>query len=127
MIQQDIVANKLPNGNLLAIFDRYVQRIKLNMIIDTLGIVGLTLLFTSLFLFAVQVLNASFMKKDDMNKYQKTSTIQKIDRNPEEQKYIEHTWDSYYVQKIRNFSFKIGIILVPLVLFINYITSTRSE
>lgn len=91
---------------------------------NILGLSGLVMLFTSIFLFTVQFLNWSFMKKEQMNKYQETSQIPKENRTPEEQKYIEHTWDSYYVQKIRNFSFKIGIILFPLALFIKHLIST---
>jgi hypothetical protein len=63
------------------------------------------------------------MKEEQMKKYYETSKIQKENRTHEEQKYIEYTWDSYYIQKIRNFSFKAGIILFPLTFFINYIIS----
>jgi hypothetical protein len=93
---------------------------------NVLIISGLIMLLTSLFFFVVQILNWSFMNEEQMKKYYATSKIQKENRTDEEQKYIEHTWDSYYIQKIRNFSFKIGIILFPLALFISYITSTWS-
>lgn len=85
--------------------------------IDISIMLGLIMLFISLAFFIVQALNSSYMKEEQLNKYNKTSKIQKENRTNEEQNYVEQTWKLYYIQKIKNISFIIGIVLMPLLLF----------
>jgi len=89
-----------------------------------IGIIGFLALCTSVFILAVQIQSADFMSKERRNKFLLILQKPKETRLEEEQKIIDTTWPQYYLSKIRIISFKTGIILFPIGLLLNYITST---
>lgn len=83
--------------------------------------IGLISLAISLLMLVSQFLSADFMNKDRRKEYFLISQKPKDTRSKEEQYLIDQTWHQYYITKIRNMSFKIGIIIMPIVFLLYYI------
>ena len=88
--------------------------------LNILGILGLLSLVTSFIMLYAQWYNSDFMNKDKRKEYLFISQQPKNIRTEEEQYLIEQTWHKYYMSIIRIVSFKVGIIIVPSVLLLNY-------
>ena len=97
------------------------------MLISILSTISLSSLAISLIMFASQVLSVDFMNKDKRKEYLLISKKSKEIRSKEEQDIINKTWHKYYMTQIRIISFKVGIVLLPLAILLNYITNTRSQ
>ena len=88
--------------------------------LNILGTIGLLSLATSFIMLYAQWYNSDFMNKDKRKEYLFISQQPKNIRTEEEQYLIEQTWHKYYMSIIRIVSFKVGIIIVPSVLLLNY-------
>ncbi len=88
---------------------------------------GLSSLSLSSLMFVTQILNVDFISKTRRKKYFLISNKSKETRSEMEQKFIDKTWFVYYMTKVRNISFKIGIVLFTMAIILEYITKTWSE
>ena len=89
------------------------------MLITILSTVGLLSLATSFIMFGAQILTVDFISKEKRKEYILVSKIPKSSRSKEEQEMIDETWHSYYMLKVRNIGFTIGIVLFPMAILLN--------
>ena len=87
-----------------------------------LGQIGLIAIAISILFFCAQVLSVDFINKKNREKFKVLFAKEKYSRTKEEQEFIDMTWHKYYMTKVRNISFLIGIPLVVGSLLFNYIT-----
>lgn len=78
-------------------------------------------------MFVTQILNVNFISKTRRKKYFFISNKSKENRSEMEQKFIDKIWFVYYITKVRNISFKTGIVLFTMAIILEYITKTWSE
>ena len=87
-----------------------------------IGIIGLIATGLGILLLVAQVLSADFMNIRNRQKFQEVIHKDALERTDDEQKFIDTTWHKYYATKVRNISFMIGLPLLGLTLFFDYIT-----
>jgi|GEM_PF-3166534 len=90
------------------------------MLITILISIALTSLIISLIMFVTQILNSDFISQVKIDEYFLISNKTKLSRSEEEQKFIDKTWHLYYMQKLRNLSFKVGMIVLPITILLSY-------
>jgi len=71
-------------------------------------------------MFVTQILNSDFISQVKIDEYFLISNKTKLSRSEEEQKFIDKTWHLYYMQKLRNLSFKVGMIVLPITILLSY-------
>lgn len=87
-----------------------------------LGQIGLIAIAIGLLFFCAQVLSVDFINKDNREKFKVLCAKEKHSRTKEEQEFIDITWHKYYMTKVRNISFLVGVPLLAGTLLFNYIT-----
>jgi hypothetical protein len=88
-----------------------------------IGIIGLIATGIGILLLAVQIIGTGcYINKDNKEKYRIISLKATAIRTSDEKMFINDNWFKYYVTKVRNISFMIGLPLLALTLLFNYIT-----
>lgn len=87
-----------------------------------LGQIGIIAIAIGILFFCAQVLSVDFMNKSDREKFRIFFAKDKDNRTNDEQHFIDTTWHKYYMTKVRNIGFLIGLPLVGLAFLFDYIT-----
>ncbi len=88
-----------------------------------IGQIGLIALSISVILLVAQIVEAgAYINKEDKTRYRIISLKSKASRTFDEENFMKENWAKYYVSKIRNISFMIGLSLVVGTLIFNYVT-----
>lgn len=88
-----------------------------------LGQIGVLAMGLGLLLLAAQIIGTGcYINKDNKKKYRLISSKSTATRTNDEEMFIRDNWFKYYVTKIRNISFMIGLPLLGLALLFDYIT-----
>lgn len=85
--------------------------------------IGVLTIGLGLLLLAAQIIGTGcYINKDDKEKYRIISLKSAATRTSDEKMFIRDNWFKYYVTKVRNISFMIGLPLLGLTLLFDYIT-----
>ena len=88
-----------------------------------LGQIGVLAIGLGLFLLMTQIIGTGcYINKDNKEKYRIISLKSTNTRTSDEKMFIRDNWFKYYVTKVRNISFVIGLPLLSLALLFDYIT-----
>ena len=87
-----------------------------------LGQIGVLAIGLGLFLLMTQIIETGcYINKDNKEKYRIISLKSTATRTDDEEMFIRDNWFKYYVTKVRNISFVIGITLLTGSLMLDYI------
>lgn len=78
-----------------------------------IGIIGVLAIGLGLLLLAAQIIGTGcYINKDNKEKYRIISLKSAATRTSDEKMFIRDNWFKYYVTKVRNISFVIGVTLL---------------
>ncbi len=87
-----------------------------------LGQIGVLAIGLGLLLLAAQIIGTGcYINKDNKEKYRIISLKPTSTRTSDEKMFIKDNWFKYYVTKVRNISFAIGITLLIALVILDYI------
>ena len=88
-----------------------------------LGTIGILFIGFSIFLYVVRFVGGDAISIEDREKYFKLSKKNKNIRSEEEERFVQTKWHRYYLTKVINSSFQLGIVLTAVGFLINYIVN----